>query len=289
MIAKHPFGKTGHKSTRTIFGGAAFWTVTQDEADRTLELLLKHGVNHIDTAASYGDSELRIGPWMKRHRKDFFLATKTGERTYQKAKEELHKSLDRLKTDHVDLWQMHNLINTEERETALSSGGALEALIEAREEGLTRFIGITGHGLAAPARHFKSLQRFNFDSVLLPYNYILMQNPNYAEDFKILMKYCIQNQIAVQTIKSLAKGALENKETKYAVWYDPIDEKDAVENSVHWILGTQKVFLNTVGDINLLPLVLEAAENFETATSDEEMDSDVKKIGITSLFKGDEI
>lgn len=289
MISKQPFGKTGHGSTRTIFGGAAFWEVTQDEADRTLELLLKYGVNHIDTAASYGDSELRIGPWMKEYRKDFFLATKTGERTYQKAKEELHKSLDRLKTDHVDLWQMHNLINTEERETALKSGGSLEALIEAKEEGLTRFIGITGHGLAAPARHYKSLQQYKFDSILLPYNYILMQNPNYADDFNKLVQYCNENQIAVQTIKSLAKGALENKESKYAVWYDPIDEKDAIINSVNWVLGTQSVFLNTVGDINLLPIVLEAAENFDTATSDEEMDSDVQKYGITSLFKGDEI
>lgn len=174
MIATAPFGRTGHTSTRTIFGAAALGSVTQDEADRTLEVLLQHGVNHIDVAASYGDAELRIGPWMREHRNHFFLATKTGERQYAKARDEIHRSLDRLRVDHVDLLQLHNLVDEIEWQHALHAGGALEAAIEARDQGLVRFLGVTGHGLAVPNMHRRSLQHFAFDSVLLPYNYTLM-------------------------------------------------------------------------------------------------------------------
>src|SRR3954469_21348079 len=173
MIPTAPFGRTGHQSTRTIFGAAAFSDVTQDDADRTMELILQHGINHIDTAASYGDSELRLGPWMERHRGDFFLATKTGERTFQPAYDQIRRSLERLRTDKVDLIQLHYLVDPKEWETALGPGGALEAAIQAREEGLVRFIGVTGHDLAVAGQHRRALERFDFDSVLLPYNYVL--------------------------------------------------------------------------------------------------------------------
>ncbi len=205
MIEQQPFGRTGHMSTRTIFGAAALGAVTQDEADRTLEQLLAHGVNHIDVAASYGDAELRIGPWMDRYRDHFFLATKTGQRGYQEARDEIHRSLERLRVDHVDLIQLHNLVDPIEWDQALSPGGALDAAIEAREQGLVRFIGVTGHGGSIAAMHRRSLERFDFDSVLLPYSYIMMQDPHYAADFEALFELCRARNVAVQTIKSIAR------------------------------------------------------------------------------------
>jgi predicted aldo/keto reductase-like oxidoreductase len=289
MIPLKQFGNTKHESSRTIFGGAAFGSVTQSEADRTLDLLLKYGVNHIDTAASYGDSELRIAPWMREHRNTFFLATKTDKRTYKEAKEELYKSLDRLKVDYIDLWQMHNLVNLEQWQTAQNLGGTIDAFIEAKEKGLVKFVGVTGHGLAAPIRHLQSLKQFKFDSILLPYNFILMQNEKYALEFKILEKYCVKNKVAIQTIKSLSKGPLINKRSKYAVWYDPLDDPHSITNAVHWSMGNRNVFINTVGDIHLLPHVLESANNFKVRPTNKIMIEEIRKNGITSLFAGDEI
>lgn len=289
MIHRKPFGNTGHESSRTIFGAASLASVTQDEADRTLDRLFKYGINHIDTAASYGDSELRIGFWMKNHRKDFFLATKTEKRTYQEAKEELHRSLDYLKVGSIDLWQMHLLVNPEEWNIALHSGGVIDAFIEAKEQGLTRFLGVTGHGVTAPSMHLRSLEKFDFDSILLPYNYIMMQNPNYSTEFDNLIKLCAERNVAVQTIKSLAKGPLGNKVSKHAVWYDPLDDDEAIEHAVKWVLGNEQVFLNTVGDIRLLVKVLEVASNFDIMPNDDIMRADLKKYGITPLFADDEI
>lgn len=284
MITTQVFGRTGHLSTRALFGAASLSQVTQDEADRTLDVLLKYGINHIDTAASYGDAELRIGPWMKEHRQKFFLATKTEERTYQKAKEELQRSLERLRVDSVDLWQMHLLVKPEEWETAMGPGGALEAFIEAREQGLTRFLGVTGHGLTAPAMHLRSLERFDFDSVLFPYNYILLQNPQYAADVEKLRKVCQEKQIAVQTIKSLARGPWGEQEKTRATWYHPLEEQADIDLAVHWVLSRPQFFLNTVGDIYLLPNVLDAAERFQSSPSDTEMQAMAERVGMTPLF-----
>src|SRR5215471_13560897 len=199
-----PFGRAGHGSTRVIFGGAALARVPQDVADRTLELLLRHGVNHVDVAASYGDAELRVRPWLQRHPGEFFIATKTGRRSAADAREELHRSLDRLGVDHVDLWQLHNLSDPIEWDVALSPGGALEAAVEARDQGLVRWIGVTGHGSQIAATHRRSLERFDFDSVLLPYNFITMQNPYYAENFNAIYETCRERQVAMQTIKAIA-------------------------------------------------------------------------------------
>src|SRR5437764_4692999 len=157
-IATQPFGRTGHQSSRLIFGGAALGRVGQDEADRTLDLLLKHGVNHIDVAASYGDAELRIAPWLKRYPNQFVVATKTGQRTAQAAREELHRSLDRMGVDHIDLWQLHSLADPIEWDIALSPGGVIEAAVEARAQGLIQGIGVTGHGLQIAATHRRSLE-----------------------------------------------------------------------------------------------------------------------------------
>ncbi len=284
MIAKQPFGRTGHMSTRTIFGSAALWALSQSKADRTLGVLKYYGVNHIDAAASYGDAELHIGPWMAQHRDEFFLATKTDKRTYQEAWEQIRLSLERLQVDHVDLLQLHNLVDPDEWEVAMGPDGALKAVIEARDQGLTRFIGVTGHGVTAPAMHLRSLERFDFDSVLLPLNYVMMQNAQYAADFESLLDVCRERDVAVQTIKSIAKGEWGKKTHTRTVWYEPLEDQVAIDRAVQWVLGWPDVFLNTAGDVNLLPKVLDAATRFKAAPSDEEMQELVREHEIEPLF-----
>jgi aryl-alcohol dehydrogenase-like predicted oxidoreductase len=284
MIEKQPFGRTGHMSTRTLFGAAALSKVTQAEADSTLELLLEYGVNHIDTAVMYGEAELRIGPWMEDHRQDFFLATKTEERTYQGAWDELQGSLGRLQVDYVDLWQMHVLIDPKEWEVAMGPGGALEAFIEAREKGLARYLGVTGHEVVVAAMHLRSLAHFDFDSVLLPLNYPMMQNPRYAADFESLLSLCQERNVAMQTIKSITHGPWGDKPETAATWYEPLMDQEAIDLAVHWVLGKPGIFLNTVGDIHLLPKVLDAASRFEAGPSDDEMEKLVDAVGMTPFF-----
>ncbi len=285
MIAKAPFGRTGHQSSRVIFGAAALGRVTQPEAERALDCLLEHGVNHIDTAASYGESEKRIGPWLEHRRADFFLATKTGERGYEKAKEQLHRSLELLRTDRVDLIQLHCLIDDADWATAMGPGGALEALIDARAEGLVRFIGVTGHELRVAEMHQRSLAHFDFDSVLLPMNFPLLQHAKYAEDFSALVQLCAERNIAVQTIKGLARGPKTDAAQPWHTWYAPLTEDSALERAVAWVLGDPRhFFLNTPGDVTLLPRVLAAAERFTAAPSNEEMREFSAANAITPLF-----
>lgn len=284
MIATAPFGRTGHHSTRAIFGAAALSRVTQEEADRTLELLLQYGVNHIDTAASYGDSELRIGPWMAEHRSRFFLATKTGERTYQRARDEIHCSLERLRVDVIDLIQLHNLVDPQEWEQALGPGGALEAAVEARDQGVVRFIGITGHGVTVAAQHQRALDRFPFDSVLLPYSYVLMKNPQYAADFEALAAVCRERGVAMQTIKAITQAPWGERERRYATWYAPLEDQADIDLAVHWVLGRADVFLNTVGDIELLPRVLDAASRFQARPDEADMERLLEERHMTPLF-----
>jgi aryl-alcohol dehydrogenase-like predicted oxidoreductase len=271
MIERAPFGATGHESSRTIFGAAALGSVSKQDADRTLETLLEHGINHIDVAASYGDAELRIASWLQRHEGEFFLATKTGERTYRGAREEIRRSLDRLGVDHVDSIQLHNLVDVIEWETALGADGALEAAIEAREEGLVRFIGVTGHGLSIPEMHRRSLERFPFDSVLCPYNYVQMQDRRYAETFDELARTCAERDVALQTIKSLARAPWEGREHTASTWYEPLTDQREIDLAVHWVLGNPQAFLLTTGDVEILPRLLDAAQRYERRPSDEEM------------------
>ena len=284
MIAKATFGGTGHESTRTLFGAAALGSVTQAEADRTLELVLEHGINHIDTAASYGDSELRLAPWLARHRDGVFLATKTGLRDRAGAREEIRRSLDRLGVDHVDLLQLHNLVDPIEWETALREGGALEAAVEARDEGLVRFIGVTGHGLTVARMHLRSLDRFAFDSVLAPYSYIQQRDEHYSSDFEELAAVCAERGVAVQTIKSITLAPWDGREQTAATWYEPLREQDDIDLAVHWVLGRPGVFLNTVGDITLLPKVLDAASRHATRPTDRQMDDLAARRHLVPLF-----
>ena len=272
MIPKQPFGRTGHVSTRIIFGGYALSKATQAEADHTLEILLEYGVNHIDTAPMYGKSEKCIGSWMEQHRDDFFLATKSRKRTYQGAWDDLQRSLKQLKVDYVDLWQMHGLTNPVGWEKVMGPGGALEAFIEAREKGLVRFLGVTGHGNKVPAVHKRSLERFDFDSVLLPYNFLRMQNSRYVSDFNELIGLCRKRNVAVQTIKSVVRrpwGKRANTHNTY--FYEPLETQDAIDKSVHWSLGFTDSFLITAGDMQILPMMLDAATRFEKRPTDTEM------------------
>jgi aryl-alcohol dehydrogenase-like predicted oxidoreductase len=278
------FGRTRHRSSRVIFGAAALSSVSQAVADRTLDVLQKHGINHIDVAASYGDAELRLKPWLQESRESLFVATKTGERGAKAAREELHRSLERLGVDHVDLWQLHNLADPIEWDTALSPGGAIEAAVEAREQGLVRWIGVTGHGAQIAANHRRSVARFDFDSVLLPYNFVTMQSPYYAENFEALAATCASRGTAVQTIKSIALRPWSGRERTRTTWYEPLEAQADIDLAVWWVLGRPGVFLNTVGDVDLLPKVLDAAERFEQRPDDAVMKELVERSKTEPLF-----
>jgi len=284
MIEQRPFGRTGHRSTVTLFGAAAMARVSQDEADRALDVLLRHGVNHIDTAARYGDSELRIGPWMARHRKDFFLATKTGSRDARGAREDLHRSLERLRVDHVDLIQMHSLGHPDDWDQAMGPGGALEALVEARAQGLARFIGVTGHGWTIPAMHRRSLARFDFDSVLMPYNVFFAQNERYRQAFDEVLAICRERNVAVQIIKSIARGPWATTDRTHATWYQPLEAQADIDLAVHWAMGVPGVHLNSAGDLSLLPRFLDAASRYERRPPDEAVAALAEARRMTSLF-----
>jgi aryl-alcohol dehydrogenase-like predicted oxidoreductase len=283
-IAKKAFGRTGHESTRTLFGAAALGAVDQDTADRTLEVLERYGVNHIDVAASYGDAELRIAPWLKRDRNRFFVATKTGQRRAAAAREELHRSLDRMGVDRVDLWQLHNLADPIEWDIALSPGGVIEAAVQARDEGLVRFIGVTGHGAQIAANHRRSLERFAFDSVLLPYNFVTMQMPYYAENFDALERTCVERGVALQTIKSIALAPWRGREHTRTTWYEPLEAQEDIDLATWWALGDPNVFVNTVGDVDLLPKVLDAAGRFESRPDDARMRELMRRVASEPLF-----
>jgi aryl-alcohol dehydrogenase-like predicted oxidoreductase len=285
MLPKQLFGRTGHTSSQIIFGAYALSNATQANAAGILELLLEYGINHIDTAPMYGNSEKCIGSWMKQHRDDFFIATKSRSRTYEGAWKNLRRSLDQLRVDYVDLWQMHGLTNPAGWEKAMGSGGALEAFIEAREKGLARFLGVTGHGSKVPAMHKRSLENFDFDTVLLPYSYWQMQNPRYADDFNELIGLCRKRNVAVQIIKSIARRPWGNRPiTHNTHFYEPLDTHDAIEKSVHWALGLPESFLITAGDMGLLPKMLAAASRYQKRPSDAEMKAIMDEFDIQPIF-----
>ncbi len=247
-------------------------------------MLLEHGINHIDVAAGYGDAELRVAPWLERHRRDFFVATKTQQRKAPEAREELQRSLDRLGVDHVDLWQLHNLSDPIQWDTALSPGGAIEAAVEAREQGLVGAIGVTGHGIQVAAMHRRSLQRFDFDSVLLPYNYITLRSAYYAENFEALLAACRERQTAVQTIKSIAYRPWMGRDRTTSTWYEPLSDPRDIELAVHWALARRGVFVISVGDVHLLPHVLAAAERFEEGPPAADMEAMIGRLEMEPLF-----
>ena len=282
-----PFGTTGHQSTRVIFGAAALGGMSQERADSTLARVHEWGINHIDTAAGYGASEERLRGWLGAHRSEVFLATKTGERRGDAARAELERSLERMGVDHVDLIQVHNLVEDDEFDTVFAPGGALEALSAAQDEGLVSNIGVTGHGLRIAGMHLRSLERFDFASVLFPVNFILLDIPAYRSDVEALLAVCAQRNVAVQTIKSIARGRWADEATPHFTWYDALTDPSAIDRAVRFVLAHPQMFLNTTSDARLLPPIIDAATGGLSSPSDDEMRADVVAEGITPLFDGE--
>ncbi len=275
MIPTLPFGRTGHDSSRIIFGAAALGGMRQERADSTIQIVRDAGINHFDTAASYGDSELRLADFLQDHRNDIFLASKTGDRNGSDARASIERSLERMQTDQIDLIQFHNLAQDADWETVMSEGGALEAAIKAQEEGLVKHIGVTGHGTRIAEMHLKSLARFDFASVLLPYNYMQMQEERYRNEFEELYALCQEKGVAMQTIKSIAKRRWrEDDESPRFSWYEPHRDDDIIERAVHFVLKRDGLFLNTTSDARLLPKIFAAVESFNQGVSDN-LDAEV--------------
>jgi aryl-alcohol dehydrogenase-like predicted oxidoreductase len=286
MIEQVEFGRTGHLSSRVIFGAAALSRMGQDRADELLPVLLEFGVNHLDTAAAYGDAELRLAPWLAAHRNQFFLATKTGDRTGDGARSSLERSLDRLGVDQVDLIQLHNLVEPEEWEIAHGPHGAVAALAKARDERLVRFIGVTGHGTRIANMHLRSLDRFDFDSVLLPYNYALLRDDGYRADVERLLELCEQRRAAVQTIKAVARRRWTDDTAPHFSWYEPLPDGEAMSRAVGYVLAQPQLFLISSSDARLLRPILRAASSGQPAPSTAELEADVAAHGIRPLFDG---
>lgn len=285
MITRQIFGRTNHASSRLIFGAYALSDALQAEADQTLDLLLAYGVNHIDVAPMYGKAEKLVGTWMKQYRNEFFLATKTRCRDFDRAWEELQQSLDVLQVDSIDLWQMHGLTNPAGWEKVMGPGGALEAFIKAREQGLVKYLGVTGHGSKVPAVHKKSLEHFDFDSVLLPYNYCQMKNPRYKLQFNDLYENCMNRNVAFQTIKAIARRPWDDHpKTHNTYFYEPLTNPKAIEKSLQWALGLQNSFVISAGDLKLLPSILAAANSFDAIPTNEEMQSLMDEFEIQPIF-----
>jgi aryl-alcohol dehydrogenase-like predicted oxidoreductase len=266
------FGRTGHMSTVAIFGAAAFSNVSQEDADQAMERIIEAGVNHIDIARSYGEAELRVGPWMPRERGRFFLGSKTTERTKEGAWKELQESLKRLQIEALDLYQIHAITTMEELDAVTRTGGALEAFVEARREGLTQFIGITGHGVNAPQIYLEALRRFDFDSVLFPLNFAQMANPEYREYAEELIATCKAKDVGTMIIKSITKAPWGDREHTATTWYEPFDNSEEIQKGVNFALSYDITGLCTAGDTRVLPLMLKACENF-TRLSDAEKEA----------------
>jgi len=288
MLPSAPFGRTGHTSTRVIFGAAALGGMSQERADATLDAIAGWGINHIDTAASYGASEDRLQPWLATHRRHVFLATKTGERTGDAARAQLERSLERLGVDHVDLVQLHNLVEPDEWDVAHAAGGAVEALARAQEEGLTRHIGVTGHGLRIAGMHLRSLERFPYASVLFPYNHSLLADQAYRADVEALLERCQADGVAAQTIKAVARRRwpADHEGPRFS-WYQPLDDVGALARAVRFVLADERLFLNTTSDARLLPAIIEAASGPLDRPSDQDLAADEAALDVAPIFDGE--
>ena len=263
------FGRTGHRSTVAVFGAAAFMRISQEDADKVLELIIEAGINHIDVAPSYGQAEVRIGPWMLRERQRFFLGCKTLERTRDGAWNELQRSLKRLQSETFDLYQFHAITTMEELDAITMKGGALEAFVKAREEGLIKFIGITGHGVDAPKIYLEALRRFDFDTVMFPLNFVQMADPEFRSDAEELIATCQAKDVGTLTIKSVTKAPWGERQHTATTWYEPFEKSDEIQRAVNFVLSQNITGLCTAGDIRVLPLVINACENFSRLSKDE--------------------
>lgn len=269
-MEKRIFGRTGHQSTVAIFGGAAFWDISQEKADNVMEMILAAGVNHIDVAPSYGMAEERLGPWMKRERDRFFLGCKTMERSKEGAWQELQRSLHRLKVERFDLYQIHSITTIQELDEATQTGSVLDALVKAKERGLTRYLGITGHGLQTPQVFLEAIKRFDFDSVLFPINFVLFAQPDYRMAAEELLTECKRRSIGVMAIKSIARAPWAEKQKTHTTWYQPFSEPEMVKKAVEFVLSQDITGICTAGDITVLPVILEACQSFTPMAAEEQ-------------------
>jgi aryl-alcohol dehydrogenase-like predicted oxidoreductase len=285
MIERAEFGRTGHQSSRVIFGGAGLFHATQEEADPLLDVLLEFGVNHWDTAAGYGVAEDLMKPWLVTHRDEIFLATKTGDWEGDAARASLERSLERMGVDHVDLIQLHNLVEEDDWQTAHAPGGALEALVRARDEGMTNYIGVTGHGVRIAAMHARSLERFDYDSVLLPYNFVQLQDAQYRADVEQLLGVCAERRVAVQAIKAVARRRWSD-DGPHRSWYEPLPEGDALERAVRFVLDREQLFLIASSETSLLRAILTAASTPGEVPTADQLRADIDDAGMQPLFDG---
>lgn len=285
-MQKRRLGRTGQLSSVAILGAVALSGIPQSEADKAMERVIEAGVNHIDVAPSYGDAEVKLGSWMVKERARFFLGCKTAERSKKEAAEELQRSLERLHVDSFDLYQLHGVTNMETLDQVTGAGGALEAILEAREQGLTRFVGITGHGLEAPVVFLEALNRFDFDTVLFPLNFILYANPKYKNDAETLLKQCRRREVGVMIIKSIAQAPWGDGAKTRATWYKPFENEAMIQKGVDFALSQDVTGLCSAGDVNLLPKFLQACENFSPMDADQQAALIAKAEEHESIFEG---
>jgi len=289
MMQKRRLGRTGHMSTVAILGAFAFSNVAQAQANAAMERAITAGVNHIDVGPTYGQAEDRLAPWLARQRDRFFLGCKTAKRDREGAAEELRRSLNRLRVDAFDLYQIHAITSTEELDQVTGPGGALEAIREARAEGLTRFIGITGHGMDAPRVFQEALDRFDFDTVLFPINFVLYADPTYRRNAEELLRRCRVGDVGTMIIKAIAKRPWDNRPKTFNTWYEPFADAGQLQRAVDFVLSHDVTGLCTAGDIGLLPRVLEACEQFTLLTA-AQFDSLIGEADeYESIFAGQEM
>lgn len=283
-MEKRKLGKTDHYSTVAIFGGAAFWDITQSVADTVMEQVIAAGVNHIDVAPQYGLAEERLGPWMKRERERFFLGCKTMERTAEAAWQEMHISLKRLQVEQFDLYQIHAITLQEDLDVVFQKGGVIETMIKAKEEGFTHNLGITGHGMQTPKLFLQAIERFDFDTVMFPLNYGLMGQDAYREDALALIDACNKKDIGRMIIKSVAKGPWNEKPKTHTTWYEPFNTPPYFQEAVNFVLSQDVTGLCMAGDITVIPMILQACEQFEMMSEDEQAELIEKGKAMEMIF-----
>jgi predicted aldo/keto reductase-like oxidoreductase len=284
VMEKRRFGRTGHQSTIVIFGGFAVGLIGQREADSVVDLLLEHGVNHIDVAPSYAEAEQRLGPSLERYRDHFFLGCKTELRSKEEARQELYRSLERLRVDSFDLYQLHNVSTMEALERCFAAGGSLEAILDAQDEGLTQYVGITSHGLQALAVQLAALERFDFDSLLFPLNFKMWADEAYRRDATALFQVAAERDLGTMVIKTWARGPWGDTEHRYHTWYEPFDDAEMVERALRFTLSHPVTGAISAGDARLLPMILDAAERFRPMDGAEQAELLASAAGYEPLF-----
>lgn len=269
-MEKRTLGRTGHESSVVTFGTAGIGRVTQDVADKAIQLILDHGVNHIDIAPSYGEAMERMAPWMPDIRNQVFLGSKTRFRTRDEAWADIESIMKRLNVESFDLFQLHSVIDMDALDQVTAPGGALEALVEMREQGLTKWLGITGHGPHAPSTHLEGLNRFDFDTIMFPVNAAMFRSTEYRRDAEALLAKANARNLGIQTIKMIARGGWGDGERDASTWYDPHRDQGPIDRALWWLLSQQMHTAPSAGDVNILPKVLDAAERFSPLSAEEQ-------------------